>query len=46
MLRERHEQPRGCHAAKRDKFSPSNVDCHVTLQLGVNASGMANNTTL
>ena len=47
LLRARRERPCGCCASKRDdKFSPSNVDCHVTLHLGVNALGHANNTIL
>jgi hypothetical protein len=47
LLRTRRERPRDCRAAKRDyEFSPSNVDCHVTLHLGVNALGHANNTIL
>jgi hypothetical protein len=36
LLRTRGERPRGCSAAERgQKFSSSNVACHVTLQLGV-----------
>jgi hypothetical protein len=46
LLRPRRERPHRCTAERSNQFSPSDLDCHVTLHLGVNALGQANNTIL